>query len=291
MTEHGPEDSRARWTTPSCRIWPSDTDAGRSDGPTGPPVFDVDDLAVFYGSFKAVREVFLDIHAQRDHGVHRPVGLRQEHGAALLQPDERHRARRAGRGHDHLPRHRPLRPRASRPRRCAAASAWCSRSRTRSRRASTTTSPTGPRLAGIRKRSELDAIVEKSLRGAALWDEVKDRLEDVGPRPVRRPATAPVHRPGDRRRARGDPHGRAVLGARPDRHGSHRGADGRDQDAVHDRDRHPQHAAGGPGQRPHRLLHHRGQSGQRPAHRPARRVRADRRRSSRTPPTSAPRTT
>lgn len=35
----------------------------------------------------------------------------------------------------------------------------------------------GPRVNGIRKKSELDAIVEKSLVGAALWDEVKDRLD------------------------------------------------------------------------------------------------------------------
>ncbi|HAL74066.1 MAG TPA: phosphate ABC transporter ATP-binding protein [Clostridiales bacterium] len=34
----------------------------------------------------------------------------------------------------------------------------------------------GPRIHGIRKRSELDEIVESSLVGAALWDEVKDRL-------------------------------------------------------------------------------------------------------------------
>jgi len=32
------------------------------------------------------------------------------------------------------------------------------------------------RLQGIKSRSKLDAIVENSLRGAALWDEVKDRL-------------------------------------------------------------------------------------------------------------------
>ena len=32
------------------------------------------------------------------------------------------------------------------------------------------------RLQGMRRGSELDGIVEKSLRGAALWDEVKDRL-------------------------------------------------------------------------------------------------------------------
>ena len=35
----------------------------------------------------------------------------------------------------------------------------------------------GPRTHGVRKRSELDEIVERSLRGAAIWDEVKDRLK------------------------------------------------------------------------------------------------------------------
>ena len=34
----------------------------------------------------------------------------------------------------------------------------------------------GPRISGTRKKAELDEIVERSLRGAALWDEVKDRL-------------------------------------------------------------------------------------------------------------------
>ena len=35
----------------------------------------------------------------------------------------------------------------------------------------------GPRLHGVRGRAALDEIVERSLRGAALWDEVKDRLK------------------------------------------------------------------------------------------------------------------
>ena len=35
----------------------------------------------------------------------------------------------------------------------------------------------GPRLHGIKDRKTLDEIVEKSLKGAALWDEVKDRLK------------------------------------------------------------------------------------------------------------------
>lgn len=34
----------------------------------------------------------------------------------------------------------------------------------------------GPRTHGLRKKSQLDEIVERSLRGAAIWDEVKDRL-------------------------------------------------------------------------------------------------------------------
>ena len=35
----------------------------------------------------------------------------------------------------------------------------------------------GPRTDGIRGKKELDEIVERSLRGAAIWDEVKDRLK------------------------------------------------------------------------------------------------------------------
>ncbi|MDD4138449.1 MAG: phosphate ABC transporter ATP-binding protein PstB, partial [Methanoregula sp.] len=36
----------------------------------------------------------------------------------------------------------------------------------------------GPKVHGVADRSELDRIVEESLRHAALWDEVKDRLDD-----------------------------------------------------------------------------------------------------------------
>lgn len=37
-----------------------------------------------------------------------------------------------------------------------------------------------PRCSGITNKSELDAVVEKCLRQAALWDEVKDRLNSLG---------------------------------------------------------------------------------------------------------------
>ena len=38
----------------------------------------------------------------------------------------------------------------------------------------------GPRLLGVNRRADLNAIVERSLRAAALWDEVKDKLHESG---------------------------------------------------------------------------------------------------------------
>jgi phosphate transport system ATP-binding protein len=37
-----------------------------------------------------------------------------------------------------------------------------------------------PRLSGVKRRADLDVIVERCLRRAALWDEVKDRLDSLG---------------------------------------------------------------------------------------------------------------
>src|SRR5215510_1984589 len=36
----------------------------------------------------------------------------------------------------------------------------------------------GPRILGVKSRSDLEGIVERSLRGAALWEEVNDRLHE-----------------------------------------------------------------------------------------------------------------
>ena len=38
----------------------------------------------------------------------------------------------------------------------------------------------GPRLHGVHNKAELDELVESSLKGAALWNEVKDRLKNEG---------------------------------------------------------------------------------------------------------------
>ncbi len=94
------------------------------------------------------------------------------------QPDERHHPRRARRGDDRARRRRTSTAPSSMSSSCAAASAWSSRSRIRSRSRSTRTSPTACASAASRDKRELDEAVEKSLRRAALWDEVKDRLDD-----------------------------------------------------------------------------------------------------------------
>src|ERR671915_112802 len=102
----------------------------------------------------------------------------------------------------------------------------------------------GPKIAGFK--GDMDALVEASLHRAALWDGA-----------LGWPAAAPLHRQGHRGRARRDLDGRAVLGARPDRHAPHRGADAGARVHVLDRDRDPQHAAGRPRLGPNRVLHRR----------------------------------
>ena len=78
-----------------------------------------------------------------------------------------------------------------------------------------------------RPSAEMDEIVEGSLRRAGAVGRGEGPAARAGHRPVRRPAAAPVHRPRHRREPGGDPDGRALLGAGPDRHRAHRGADRR----------------------------------------------------------------
>lgn len=69
----------------------------------------------------------------------------------------------------------------------------------------------GPRTHGIKKKADLDEIVETTLRQASVWDETKDRLKKVSPGYVRRTAAAYLYRQSTRRKAGGAPHGRAYI--------------------------------------------------------------------------------
>ena len=131
----------------------------------------------------------------------------------------------------------------------------------------------GYKLAGARKtKNQYDEIVERSLRGANLWEEVKTRLNRPGAGLsggqqqrlciARAIAVEPQVLLMDEPCSALDPISTLAI-----------------EDLItelkqtlHDRHRHPQHAAGGSGERPHRVL----QPGRRRPAGPARRVRRDR---------------
>ena len=146
---------------------------------TQPPVFELDDVSVFYGDFRAVRSVNLPIaeheitafigpsgcgkttvlrclNRMNDFiDIARVEGTVRYHGVDMYAPgvNATEVRRRVGMV---FQKPNPF------PKSIYDNVAY------------------GPRLMGTKKRSELDAIVEESLRGAALWDEVKDRLKESG---------------------------------------------------------------------------------------------------------------
>ena len=146
---------------------------------TSEPVFSVRDLSVHYGTFRAVREVTLDIQQREITAFIGPSGCGKStvlrcfnrmndliplarvdgtieyHGVDLYDPEVNavEVRRRVGMV---FQKPNPF------PKSIYDNVAY------------------GPRLTGTKKRAELDLIVEKALRGAALWDEVKDRQKESG---------------------------------------------------------------------------------------------------------------
>ena len=59
---------------------------------------DLKDLNIYYGTFHAVADVGLSVHAAQRHRVHRAVGLRQVDRAAHAEPDARGASRRPRQG-------------------------------------------------------------------------------------------------------------------------------------------------------------------------------------------------
>ena len=101
------------------------------------------------------------------------------------------------------------------------------------------------RLSEKLPRSELEARVEAALKRAAIWDEVKDKLDRQRNEPLRRSAATAVHCPHLGGAARGHSVRRARLGARPGLELKNRAIDRGAEGRLHDRDRDPQHARGG----------------------------------------------
>ena len=181
---------------------------------------DLTDVSVLYGDFRAVQGATHVDPPARDHRLHRTVRVWQDHDPAMPEPDERLHRDRQGRRHDRRYHGVDLYDPA------------VNSTEVRRRIGMVFQKPNpfpksiydnvayGPRLIGAKKKAELDEIVERSLRGRRPVGRGQGPAQGVGAQPVRRPAAAAVHRPRHRGRARRDPDGRAVLGARPDRHGS-----------------------------------------------------------------------
>ena len=112
----------------------------------------------------------------------------------------------------------------------------------------------GPKLHGVKNKAELDELVESSLRGAALWDEVKDRLKKSALGLSGGQQQRLCICPGTGRQAGSAADGRAHQRPGPRLHHESGRADERAEKELHRGHRHPQHAAGGPHQRPHRVL-------------------------------------
>ncbi len=159
-------DTRAR-RPPSSRWWTT----------THPGTIVARDFSFCYGEKQALFDVNLRRFPPRavtaligPSGCGKSTFLRSINRMNALIPGARHT------GGDPARRSGHLRARAPTSSRSVSGSGWCSSAGIRSRSRSTTTSPTGRASTATTSRADLDEIVETSLRRAALWDEVKDRL-------------------------------------------------------------------------------------------------------------------
>jgi phosphate transport system ATP-binding protein len=142
-----------------------------------PVVFDLANLEVFYGAFRAVRDVNMKVHKNQITAFIGPSGcgkttvLRAFNRMHDVIPGARVAGKLLYHGHDlYAPD--------------------VSATEVRRRIGMVFQKPNpfpksiydniafGPRVNGVRSKADLDGIVEKSLRAAALWDEVKDRLHN-----------------------------------------------------------------------------------------------------------------
>jgi phosphate transport system ATP-binding protein len=147
-----------------------------SNAPLGDPVFRAENLNVFYSKFRAVRDVNLEIYANQITAFIGPSGcgkttvLRCFNRMNDLIPGARVEGTLTYQGVDLY-------------------DPQVSAVEVRRRIGMVFQKPNpfpksiydnvayGPRINGTKKKSQLDDVVERSLRGAALWDEVKDRLK------------------------------------------------------------------------------------------------------------------
>ncbi len=142
-------------------------------------VFETRDLAVFYGQFRAVRDVSIEIHRHEITAFIGPSGCGKStvlrcfnrmndliEGARVEGVVEYHGLNMYEKGVDPAEVRRRIGMVFQKPNPFP--------------KSIYDNVAYGPRVNGLRKKAVLDDLVEKALKGAALWDEVKDRLKASG---------------------------------------------------------------------------------------------------------------
>lgn len=154
--------------------------AAASSGPRydQPPVVEVRDLTVSYGGKPALRNADLDVYRNEIFGIIGPANSGKTSFLRALNRMDAFDTSMDVQGAVRI--------------NCKDVSDWRNPYALRSRIGVVFPLPVGlplsiydnvafaPRLRGVRKKAALDPIVERCLARAALWDEVKDRLDSLG---------------------------------------------------------------------------------------------------------------
>jgi phosphate transport system ATP-binding protein len=147
--------------------------------PAGTPVFDTKDVSIYYGSFRAVANVSLSIHEHEitafigSSGSGKTTVLRAFNRLNDLVPGARVEGEMFYRGESLYGK--DVSPIAVRRR-----IGMVFQKPNPFPKSIYDNVAYGPRINGVRNRAKLNEIVERSLRRAALWDEVKNRLNTSG---------------------------------------------------------------------------------------------------------------
>ncbi len=146
---------------------------------TGTSVFDVQDTSIYYGSFRAVTDVSLTVHENEITAFIGPSGCGK---TTVLRSLNRMNDLIVGARVDGDIRYRgvPLYGKDVSPTAVRRRIGMVFQKANPFPKSIYDNIAYGPRINGIRNKGRLDEIVERSLKQAALWDEVKDRLNKSG---------------------------------------------------------------------------------------------------------------
>jgi len=179
MSPDAPETTLDLKAVPSVTLGASPQSSPDASAAGGASVFDVRDLSVYYGDFRAVRDVSVDIREREITAFIGPSGcgkttmLRCFNRMNDLIDIARVEGTLTYHGVD-------LYDRAVNPVEVRRRVGMVFQKPNPFPKSIYDNVAYGPRISGIKDKVQLDDIVERALRGAALWDEVKDRLKASG---------------------------------------------------------------------------------------------------------------